>query len=102
MTGEPIPNLKEILAALGVNVPVLATRVVGGRLELYLYGGGIAVWPLPAATLASPGEPEAPGAKRAQKSRPRRQASRRGAPAAAGGLMKPPAEGPARPGGGHG
>lgn len=30
---------------LGINVPIYTTRVVGGRLELSLYGGDVVYWP---------------------------------------------------------
>ncbi|MFC2031569.1 hypothetical protein ACFLWA_12690 [Chloroflexota bacterium] len=33
------------IADLGINVPIYRTRVVGGRLELFCYGGRVLFWP---------------------------------------------------------
>ena len=30
---------------LGINVPIMVSRVVGGRLQLKLYGGQVLYWP---------------------------------------------------------
>ena len=32
---------------LGINVPIMVSRVVGGRLQLKLYGGQVLYWPVP-------------------------------------------------------
>lgn len=36
--------IQRAIRQLGIDVPVLATRVVGNRLELYLYGGRVEVY----------------------------------------------------------
>jgi len=33
--------IKKAINELGIDVPVMATRMVGGRLELHLYGGAV-------------------------------------------------------------
>ena len=38
-------NIKRALKDLGINRPYYRARVVGGRLELALYGGDIVYWP---------------------------------------------------------
>lgn len=47
---RPIPaatmaDLDRAVDELGIDVPVLDMRLVGGRLELHLYGGQVVVWP---------------------------------------------------------
>lgn len=37
-------QIKKAVSELGINVPVMASRMVGNRLELYLYGGSIVTW----------------------------------------------------------
>ena len=51
-------NIKRALRDLGINKPYYAVRVVGGRLELRLYGGDVALWP--AAADDSDAVPESP------------------------------------------
>lgn len=54
--GEGIDALiRHVLTTLGVDVPYYSARLVGNRLELYLYGGQTLVWPIP-ATLPAHGE----------------------------------------------
>ena len=38
-------NIAKALADLGINKPYYTARVVGGRLELHLYGGDVCYWP---------------------------------------------------------
>ena len=38
-------NIKRALRELGINRPYYRARVVGGRLELCLYGGDVVFWP---------------------------------------------------------
>ena len=38
-------NIARALKELGINKPYYRARVVGGRLELLLYGGDIVYWP---------------------------------------------------------
>ena len=38
-------SLKEMVQELGIDKPVMATRVVGNRVELYLYGGEVLNYP---------------------------------------------------------
>jgi hypothetical protein len=40
-------DIKQAVKELGINVPVMATRMVGNRLELYLYGGRVVFWEPP-------------------------------------------------------
>jgi hypothetical protein len=40
-------TIKQALDELGINVPYYTARVVGGRLELALYGGRVVYWPAP-------------------------------------------------------
>ncbi|MGD2079029.1 MAG: Rho termination factor N-terminal domain-containing protein [Chloroflexota bacterium] len=40
-------ELKAIMQSEGINNPVLATRVVGGRIELHLLGGAVILAPSP-------------------------------------------------------
>ena len=40
------------IKALGINVPIYTTRIVGGRMELTLYGGRIVYYPDPPPTKA--------------------------------------------------
>jgi hypothetical protein len=37
--------IRQALDELGINVPYYTARVVGGRLELRLYGGSVVYWP---------------------------------------------------------
>jgi len=39
---------------LDIDVPIMRVRVSGGRLELFLYGGARASWPIPQPVAASP------------------------------------------------
>ena len=38
-------NIQRALEDLGINRPYYTARVVGGRLELRLYGGDVVYWP---------------------------------------------------------
>ncbi|KKN43191.1 hypothetical protein LCGC14_0705720 [marine sediment metagenome] len=40
-------DLKAIKKELGIDVPVINTRVVGKNIELFLYGGRVVKYPLP-------------------------------------------------------
>ncbi len=58
--------LFKAIHALQIDVPVLAYRIVGNRIELHLYGGQVKTWELPAEspTLAdAPSSPPKPKAK---------------------------------------
>lgn len=46
-------TLARAIRELGINVPIYTTRVVGGRLELYCYGGQLLYWPARAPTRAA-------------------------------------------------
>jgi hypothetical protein len=37
--------IKQAVDELGVDKPIMSYRVVGNRVELYLLGGDVAVWP---------------------------------------------------------
>lgn len=37
-------DVQKAVSEIGINVPVMASRMVGNRLELYLYGGSIVSW----------------------------------------------------------
>ena len=41
--------LQDIIQGHGIDVPVMRTRLVGDRLELYLYGGGCVIHDLDSA-----------------------------------------------------
>ena len=41
-------TIRQALEELGINRPYYTCRVVGGRLELVLYGGDVVTWPQPA------------------------------------------------------
>ena len=41
----PKITVEQAVKALGIDVPVMACRMVGGRLELHLYGGRVAFYP---------------------------------------------------------
>lgn len=45
----PADTIRQALEDLGIDRPYYKTRVVGGRLELTLYGGDVVYWP-PTAT----------------------------------------------------
>ena len=38
-------TVRQALDELGIDRPVMLTRVVGGRIELTLYGGDVVIWP---------------------------------------------------------
>ena len=42
-------QVKKAVEELEIDVPVQAVRMVGNRLELYLYGGQVVSWTAPAA-----------------------------------------------------
>jgi hypothetical protein len=37
-------DLKKLAKELDIDVPIMAARVVGDRVELHLYGGQVRVW----------------------------------------------------------
>lgn len=37
--------IKTAVEELGIDKPIMRSRVVGGRVELYLYGGDVVLWP---------------------------------------------------------
>jgi hypothetical protein len=41
----PEITLEQAVNALGIDVPVMACRMVGDRLELHLYGGRVVFYP---------------------------------------------------------
>ena len=60
-------NIKRALEDLGINRPYYRARVVGGRLELCLYGGDVVFWPEAAREpKRSPKEPRSESAKEAK------------------------------------
>lgn len=44
-------DLKKIAKEMGIDKPILATKVVGNRLELYLYGGDVVQYSLDAPAI---------------------------------------------------
>ena len=38
-------NLEQAVKALGIDVPVMSCRMIGGRMELHLYGGRVVLYP---------------------------------------------------------
>ena len=50
--------LHDLIPTLQIDVPIMAARIVGGRLELTLYGGEQRSYPLPALSeVEAPVEP---------------------------------------------
>ena len=45
----PAETIRQALDELGIDRPYTVARVVGGRLELTLYGGDVVTWPAPRA-----------------------------------------------------
>ena len=56
-------NIKRALEELGINRPYYRARVVGGRLELCLYGGDVVFWPAAASPEADSKEPRSESSK---------------------------------------
>lgn len=52
-----LADLPQALDELEINVPYYDARLVGGRIELHLYGGQVATWPPPSPVSPSPVSP---------------------------------------------
>ena len=53
ITASP-ETIAQALRELGINKPFYTARVVGGRLELILYGGEVVYWPAAASKAKRP------------------------------------------------
>lgn len=52
--------IRDALTTLAVDTPYYAARLVGNRLELYLYGGRILTWPIPSSPMSGKDEEGTP------------------------------------------